>query len=52
MTHEDRDGSIVFAAVCLINLAWVLAIVLIGELLDLWSSNDPLTMPSHEHPVA
>jgi hypothetical protein len=37
MTPEDRDGSIVFAAVCIIHIAWVLAAVFIGELLDLWS---------------
>jgi hypothetical protein len=37
MTAEDRDGSIVFAAVCIIHIAWALATVLIGELLDLWS---------------
>lgn len=37
MTPEDRDAAIVFAACCIINLAWALATVLIGELLDLWS---------------
>jgi hypothetical protein len=37
MTPEHRDGLIAYAVACLVNLAWALATVLIGELLDLWS---------------
>jgi hypothetical protein len=37
MTPEDPSPHVIFAARCIINLAWALATVLIGELLDLWS---------------
>jgi hypothetical protein len=37
MTPEHRDGLIAYVVACLANLAWALATVLIGELLDLWS---------------
>jgi len=37
MTPEDPSPHVIFAARCIINLAWALATVLIGELLDLWN---------------
>ena len=37
MTPEHRDGLIAYVVACLVNLAWALATVLIGELLDLWN---------------
>jgi hypothetical protein len=37
MTSEDPGPHVIFAARCIINLAWALATVLIGELLDFWS---------------
>jgi hypothetical protein len=37
MTPAHRDGLIAFWVACIVNLAWALATVLIGELLDLWS---------------
>jgi hypothetical protein len=37
MTPEHRDGLIAYVVACIINLAWALTTVLIGEILDLWS---------------